>query len=83
MSVAAHGDRERHGTAECGLKRSLRGTVKAEAAQRRVMECWDKAAERGTTRTKTNLEEGGQTTVQMEVDAPTTTTSATGGTARQ
>ena len=42
---------------ESGL-RKRRGTTKAEAAQRRVKEYQDKAAERETKRTKTILEEG-------------------------
>ena len=36
------------------MKEQLRGTVKAEAAQRRVKEYLDKAAERRTKRTKSS-----------------------------
>ena len=48
------------------VEEELRGIVKAEAPQRRVKEHEDKAAERGTKRTKSSLEEG-------QTDAPTTT----------
>ena len=51
------------------IGKELRGTVKAEAAQGRVKEYSDKAAENGTKRTKSILE--GQT------DAPTTKAATT------
>ena len=83
LSLLRRTSREAH-TENCRkrIEDELRGTASAAAAQRRVKEYQDKVAERGTKRTKTNLEEGHpqmeirETTVQMEEDAPTTTTSS-------
>ena len=47
-----------------------KNTVKADAAQRRVKEHQDRAAERGTKRTKSSPEE-------RQADAPTTKTTTT------
>ena len=46
-------------TADGALKEKVRGIVKAEAAQRRVKEFQDNAAERGTKRTKSSSSSSG------------------------
>ena len=63
-----HKETARHAQTENCSRRiegELRGTVKAEAAKRRVREFQDRAAERRTKRTKSSLEEG-------QTNAPTT-----------
>ena len=61
-------DKRTQKTAEGGLEEKMRSTVSAEAAQRRVKEDQNKAAESGTKRTMWSSEEG-------QTDAPTTTSS--------
>ena len=86
LSLLKEAARQAH-TENCRkrFEEELRGTKRVEAAQSRVKEHQDKAAERGAKRTKTNLEEGlaqrerGGTTVQMEEDAPITKTSLSSG----
>ena len=65
------------------MKEELKGTAKAHAATRRVKYYQNRAAEKGTKRTKADQEEGqqrehGESTVQMEEDAPTSSSSGSG-----
>ena len=59
------------------IEEELKGTAKAHAAKRRMKEYQDRAAEKGTKRTKADQEEEqqqrehGESTARMEQDAPT------------
>ena len=58
------------------IEEELKGTAKAHAATRRMKEYQDRAAEKGTQRTKADQAEGrqlrdhGESTARMEEDAP-------------
>ena len=69
VHVVARGDGETraHGNCRRQIEEELRGTVNAEASQRRVKEYQDKAAVRGTKQTNSSSLEG-------QKDAPTATT---------
>ena len=62
----------------------MKGTAKAHAATRRMKEYQDRAAEKGTKRTKADQAEGrqrrehGESTARMEEDAPTSSSSGSG-----
>ena len=75
LSLLRRTSREAH-TENCRkrIEDELRGTASATAAQRRLKEYQDKVAERGTKRTKTNLEEGHAQRERRET--PTITTSS-------
>ena len=66
------------------LEEELKGTAKAHTTTRRMKEYQDRAAEKGTKRTKADPEEGrqqcelGESTARMEEDAPTSSSSGTG-----
>ena len=55
------------------MEGKLTGTLKAEAAQRRLKEYQDNAAERGLKRAKSNLEE-----TQMDMTTTSTSSSSSG-----
>ena len=66
------------------IEEELKSTAKADAATRRTKEYQDRAAEKGTKRTKTDQEEGqqqcehGESTARMEEDAPSSSSSGSG-----
>ena len=66
------------------IEEELRGTAKAHAATRHMEEYRDRAAEKGTERTKADQEEErqqrehGESTARMEEDAPTSSSSGSG-----
>ena len=67
------------------IEEELKGTAKAHAATRRMKEYQDRAAEKGTKRTKADQEgeerqqrEQGESTARMEQDAPTSSSSGSG-----
>ena len=67
------------------IEEELKGTAKAHAATRRMKEYQDRAAEKGTKRTKTDQEEEerqerehGGSTDRMEEEAPTSSSSGSG-----
>ena len=66
------------------IEEELRGTAKAHAATRRMKQCQDRAAEKGTNWTKADQEEErqqlehGKPTARMEDDAPTSSSSGSG-----
>ena len=66
------------------IEEELRGTAKAHAATRRMKEYQDRAAEKGTNRTKADQEEErqqrehGEPTARMEEDAPSSSSSGRG-----
>ena len=66
------------------VEAELKGTAKADAAMRRIREYQDRAAAKGTKRTKTSQEEGHQQhepekpTARMEEDAPASSSSGNG-----
>ena len=69
------------------VEAELKGTAKADAAMRRIKEYQDRAAAKGTKRTKTSQEEGHQqhepekATARMEEDAPASSSSGNGNVA--
>ena len=67
------------------IEEELKGTAKAHAATRRMKQYQDRAAEKGTKRTKADQEEEerqqrehGESTARMEQDAPTSSSSSSG-----
>ena len=66
------------------IEEELKGAAKAHAATRRMKENQDRAAEKGTKRTKADqeeerqLREHGEWTARMEEDAPTSSSSGSG-----
>ena len=66
------------------IEEELKGTAKAHAATRRIKENQDRAAEKGTKRTKADQEEErqqrehGESTARMEEDAPNSSSSGSG-----
>ena len=86
MSLLRGTARQAH-TKKCRrrLEEELKGTAKAHAATRRMKEYQDRAAEKGTKRTKADQEEEerqqrehGDSTARMEQDAPTSSSSGSG-----
>ena len=85
MSLLRGTARQAH-TASCRrrIEEELKGTAKAHAATRRMKEYQDRAAEKGTKRTKADQEEGRQqrehveSTARMEEDAPTSSSIGSG-----
>ena len=66
------------------IEEELKGTAKAHAATRRIKEYQDRAADKGTKRTKADQEEErqqrehGESTARMEEDAPNSSSSGCG-----
>ena len=66
------------------IEEELKGTAKANVATRRMKEYQDRAAEKGTKRTKADQEEErqqrehGESTARMDEDAPTSSSSGSG-----
>ena len=85
MSLLCGTARQAH-TEHCRrrIEEELKGTAKANAATRRMKEYQDRAAEKGTKRTKADQEEGrqqrehGESKARMEEDAPTSSSSGSG-----
>ena len=86
MHVIASGTARQAHTESCRrrIEEELKGTAMAHVATRRMKEYQDRAAEKGTKRTKADQEEGrqqrehGESTARMEEDAPTSSSSGSG-----
>ena len=81
-----HGTARQAHTESCltRIEEELKGKAKAHAVTRRMKEYQDRAAEKGTKRTKADQEEGrqqrehGESTGRMEEDTPTSSFSGSG-----